>query len=215
MGTNGYIGSVIDFGLSITEKTNDPNEFDIGTPGYIHPLYFGITKSILWKWTVDWYSIGKHLASLALKIDLNGELTKYIEEADNQITEHITDEEEKKLIENWINEILWLAILDQKVNLPFLKESIVEKYQILLGSSFFDLLEDLMKELVPKGKKLLFKITQRLGEEILPLLQQLCRWEYIDVSGLHLLMHPYFRSFQVKGTTRSFSNIKETIQIFN
>lgn len=204
---------VIDFGLSMTEKRNDPNRWNVGTPGYIHPLYFGITKGILWKWTVDWYAIGKHVASLALKTDITKKLSEYVKEND-QMIQHISDQEEKELVGEWITELFWLAILEQKVNLTLLKKNLTEKYEILLGVSFFDQVNEFMIEYVPKGKKLLFQITQRLGEESLSLLQHLCRWEYQEASALSLLLHPYFKNFQfTKSTSRSFSHCKETIQI--
>ena len=238
----------IDFGLSGTEKTNNPF-YQAGTWGFVHPLYtLDVMDFHPWKWTVDWYAFGKHIFNLAIRQNVAGEIDYWLE--DNTIIENLfkktkkkkskstrekkineeeneedeedeeseeseeeDDEENEQFIE-WIGEILFLDMLGHKLNEEEIKKLQVMPVweNIVLSPVFFDSIKELSEKLVlPHLLPLVARAKERIGENGIELIRNLCQWNYVETSGFYLLNHSYFNDFKFEYQKNKIPQVTKTI----
>lgn len=190
-----YTLQFIDFGLSGTEKSNNPYLI-AGTPGYQHPLYMGITKYRSWKWTIDWYSLGKHMFSMAIRNNINAELNYWVMGNVNfkKLIKRVRDQEEKETFEDWIQEIIWLELLGHSAVRTHAKK----RFEKILSESFWNTINSLFEQIEKPLKELLVVAEKNIGTRGLELIRELCQWEYYEASAFTLLNHPYFQNYQIQ-----------------
>ena len=199
----------IDFGLSITEKSNDPYSTG-GYPGFIHPDYTFLMTRRPFKWTQDWYAFGKHMFHIGVQKNISLELNKSLLPKNKNLKQffkknNIKTEIQKSFIV-WIGELLFLEMLGFHVEEQDFKDIPVHFHykQLFFSLEFFNVIQSIIQDTMKNFlSDKMIQAKKSLGEDGINLIKELCRWKYNESSALPLLKHAYFNNF---------SNLKETTQ---